>query len=90
MSATRGVLTLCLPLATIPVGVALFAFLVWVARQALGYHFSPDPRDEGELLLILETYLFFSMASFAIIVLYPLSLFNQHIMVKLLRSEERR
>jgi hypothetical protein len=72
-----------LPLVTIPVGVSAFAVLLWVARVLLGYHFSPPP-SQGDLQLILETYIIYSLISLAVAIIYPLSLLNQFIMHELL------
>ena len=72
-----------LPLATIPIGVSVFSVLLWYSRTLLGYHFTPLP-PLGELRLILETYLIYSLISLAAAVVYPLSLLNQFILHELL------
>jgi hypothetical protein len=72
-----------LPLITIPVGVSAFAVLLWLARVLLGYHFSPPPA-QGDLQLILQTYIIYSLVSLAAVIIYPLSLLNQFIVHELL------
>jgi hypothetical protein len=71
-----------LPCATLPVAITVFSLLLWLARLALGVHFSPAPVG-GDFRLLTESYLIYGLLGSGPI-LYILALLNQYAMRSLL------
>ena len=86
-SKKSKVLYFMLPLAMLPVAIALFAVLVWLMRQSLGVRFQTEISPLSELRLIVATYLFVLLTIFAPF-LYGLSLLNQSVMRATLRKQK--
>jgi hypothetical protein len=74
-----------LPLITVPCAIALFSVLIWVVRLGLDMHFAPAPV-QGDLSLILDSYLFYALCSYLTPFLYIFGLANQVMMRFILRE----
>jgi hypothetical protein len=79
------VLFYLLPLDTVPVAIAIFSILIWLVRLALNIRFAPPPA-QGDLQLILDSYLFYSLCSYLAPFLYIFGVANQRIMRFILRE----
>ena len=73
----RGVWFFVLPIATLPFGIAMFSFLLWIVRQSFGIH--SQHLGAEELLDILAIYAIYALMSIFAPIVYAFALLTQYV-----------